>query len=55
MRPGLSGALFVTRSGAKKRERKTEKGAQIITSDRKAGVARVFRLKFFPLRMPDAH
>ena len=28
LRPGLSGALFAERSGAKKRERKTEKGAQ---------------------------
>lgn len=29
-RPGLSGALFAKRSGAKKRERKTDEDAQII-------------------------
>ncbi len=29
LRPGLSEALFAQRSGAKKRERKTDKGAQI--------------------------
>ena len=29
LRPGLSEALFAQRNGAKKRERKTDKGAQI--------------------------
>jgi hypothetical protein len=30
LQPGLSGALFVKQSGTKKRERRTDKAAQII-------------------------
>ncbi len=37
-RPGLSGALFVKRSGTKKRERKTDKDAQKLSAPLKRSI-----------------